>query len=418
MTCDCDLRFCTRSEAKQHQDNTHHQHYSWSCAFLREWQGAFQPPKSLSHQIPDEISSDICGYCGEAFPNNHEPDWESRRVYHLITVHKCGECNEAQEFRRGDHFQKHLIDSHSGSKGPWMTYLEKACRKEGQIPDSVATIKPPVLDEYASHEAYRVSSNETHQHMDDASQESEHSINSRTSQQSTPSAGSQVSDGSIEAGHSVFHGMDDLIEEHFKEAFPKPRLITRKRTTPAKESYKTGVRNLLYKIHKRYALLYSAIDVDTCERDESLVVLYDDMKLAFNGLMSQILVAQASEEVYTELTLQVSEFGCQLDQYMGLEREDADSKYVASQEKDRTWPPQLAHDKSKHMGTKKDIKKLLSRNKSSKSRGAASLVSKGTGWLKSRTVGGKAAVPESGSLCICDCSPKGPKKFDNPDDLR
>lgn len=43
---------------------------------------------------------------------------------------------------------------------------------------------------------------------------------------------------------------------------------------------------------------------DSGERNESLMVLYDDMKLAFNGLLYQILAAKVSEEAYSELTLQ------------------------------------------------------------------------------------------------------------------
>jgi hypothetical protein len=65
--------------------------------------------------------------------------------------------------------------------------------------------------------------------------------------------------------------------------------------------------------------------LDSGERDESLVVLYDDMKLAFNGLLSQILAAEVSEEAYIELTLQVLEFGYRLDQCMGLNPEKANT---------------------------------------------------------------------------------------------
>ncbi|KAJ5196226.1 hypothetical protein N7449_006705 [Penicillium cf. viridicatum] len=178
---------------------------------------------------------------------------------------------------------------------------------------------------------------------------SEYSVHSRASQQSTPSTGSQVSDGSIEAGHSVFHAMDDLIEEHLKEVFPKPSLMT-----------------------------------DECH--ENLVVLYDDMKLAFNGLMSQVLVARGSEEAYTELTLQMSEFSYRLDQCMGLEPDEADAGYASTQEEDRTWPSQLTHDKNNGDKTGLNVP--------------------------------EPAAPEIGSLFTCECCPKKPKKFDNADDLR
>ncbi|KAJ6188593.1 hypothetical protein N7519_003501 [Penicillium mononematosum] len=155
------------------------------------------------------------------------------------------------------------------------------------------------------------------------------------------------------------------------------------------------------------------ISFDSGERDENLLVLYDDMKLAFNGLMSRILVAQeVPEEAYVDLTLQVLEFGYRLDQCMGLESEEADSGYASSQEQDRTRLSQLAHDKSKYMGTKKHIKMLLSKN-SSKSRGVRSSVRKATGWWKSKTV-----VPKSPGLFICDCCPKKPRKFKKPYGLR
>ncbi|KAJ5845446.1 hypothetical protein N7534_009115 [Penicillium rubens] len=436
------------SDAEQHQDSLRLQRYSWSCAFLQGWQWAFHDASPLA-QTSVGPSSDICGYCGQAFPKSGEPDSESRRVYHLASVHKCGECNETNIFDRSDNFRQHLIYSHSGSNGPWMKYLENACMKEKQDPDPVAPTNPQVPNENASCEACRVSPKEIHRCMNDCSPRAQHSVNSRASQKSTHSTssqvsdesieagrsafyrpdnrsprsqrsgnlrasqkstqltGSQVSDESIEAGHSLFHAMDDLIEGHLKDAFPRPRSIIRKTTTPAKECYETGVRDLLHNIHKRYTLLYG-------ERDENLLVLYDDMKLAFNSLTSRILVAhEVSEGAYVDLILQVLEFGYRLDQCMGLESEEADTRYAASQEQDRTLPSQLAHEKSKYMGTRKHIKMLLSKNKSSKSRGVRSSVRKATGWWKSKTV-----VPESPGQFICDCCPKEPRKFKNPYDLR
>ncbi|KAJ5237518.1 hypothetical protein N7489_007609 [Penicillium chrysogenum] len=436
------------SEAKQHQDSLRLQRYSWSCAFLQGWQWAFHAISPLA-QTSVGLSSDICGYCGQAFPKSGEPDSESRRVDHLASVHKCGECNETEIFDCSDDFRQHLIHRHSGSNGPWMKHLENACMKEKQDPDPAEPTKPQVPNENASREACGVSAKEIYRCMDDRSPRSQHSVNSRASQksthstgsqvsdesieagrsasygtddrspkskhsvnsrasqESTHSTGSQVSDESIEAGHSLFHAMDDLIEGHLKDAFPRSRFILRKTTTPAKECYETGVRDLLYKIHKRYTLLYG-------ERDENLLVLYDDMKLSFNGLLSRILVAQeVSEEAYVDRTLQVLEFGYRLDQCMGLESDQADIRCAASQEQDRTLPSQLAHDKSKYMGTKKHIKMLLSKNKSSKTRGVLSSVQKATGWWKSKTV-----VPKSLEHFTCNCCPKKPRKFKNHSDLR
>lgn len=161
--------------------------------------------------------------------------------------------------------------------------------------------------------------------------------------------------------------------------------------------------------------------LDSDERDENLVVLYDDMKLAFNGLLSQILAGEVSEEAYIELTLQVSEFSYRLDHCMGLDPEKADTRYSTSQEQDRTWSSQLAHDKRKYMRPMVHIKKLLSRNKPSESSWAGSLISRGTGWWKSRTVGQVDTRPSASKISgsyICDCCPKKPKKFDNRDELR
>lgn len=64
----------------------------------------------------------------------------------------------------------------------------------------------------------------------------------------------------MEAGEFVFHAMDDLIEEHLKEVFLKPRLMNRNTITPTKKSYKAVVRDLCNKIHKRYSSLNARID--------------------------------------------------------------------------------------------------------------------------------------------------------------
>lgn len=181
----------------------------------------------------------------------------------MVSAHKCGEWDETNKFHRGDHSRQLPIHGRSGINGPSVEYPGNPCRIEKQDPDQVATTTPQVPDEGASYEAHRVPSNETYRRVNKRTARSEHSVDSRASQQSTPSTGSQVSDESIEAGHSAFYAMDDLIEEHLKEAFPKPRLMTRKTTTHAKESYKTAVKDLLHKIHKHYALLYGNLNADT-----------------------------------------------------------------------------------------------------------------------------------------------------------
>ncbi|KAJ5603747.1 hypothetical protein N7537_006703 [Penicillium hordei] len=146
------------------------------------------------------------------------------------------------------------------------------------------------------------------------------------------------------------------------------------------------------------------------------------MKLAF---MPQVLVARGSEEAYTELTLQISEFSYRLDQCMGLEPDEADTGYASMQEEHRTWPSQLTHDKNKYKGSKRSFKMMLSRKKPRNSL-KASFLSVWRKWSKLKAAGGdktdlnvpEPAASEIGSLFICDCCPKKPKKFDNPDDLR
>lgn len=182
----------------------------------------------------------------------------------MVSAHKCGEWDETNKVDRDDHSRQRPRHGRSGTNGPRVKYSGNACRKEKQDPDQVATTTPQVPDEGASYEAHGVSSKKTYRRINKRTTRSEHSADSRASQQSTPSTGSQVSDESIQAGHSVFHAMDDLVEEHLKEVFPKPGLMSSKKTMPANESYKTAVRSLLRKIHKRYPLLYSITDVDTC----------------------------------------------------------------------------------------------------------------------------------------------------------
>ena len=72
---------------------------------------------------------DVCGYCGEEFPNEPTPDWDARMA-HLTNVHNFGECNQSKKFFRADHFRQHLKHSHAGTSGKWTNMLENACMKE------------------------------------------------------------------------------------------------------------------------------------------------------------------------------------------------------------------------------------------------------------------------------------------------
>lgn len=74
---------------------------------------------------------DVCGYCGQEFPN--PPEWDLR-ADHLKHVHKFGECNQGKKFFRADHFRQHLKHSHQGSSGKWTNILENACIKDEPIP--------------------------------------------------------------------------------------------------------------------------------------------------------------------------------------------------------------------------------------------------------------------------------------------
>jgi hypothetical protein len=74
--------------------------------------------------MSNAADADVCGYCGEEFPN--PPNWDIR-FGHLTTVHKYGECNPSRKFFRADHFRQHLKHSHAGTNGRWTNMLEKAC---------------------------------------------------------------------------------------------------------------------------------------------------------------------------------------------------------------------------------------------------------------------------------------------------
>ncbi len=79
---------------------------------------------------------DVCGYCGEEFPN--PADWEARSE-HLNHVHKFGECNQAKKFWRADHFRQHLKHSHAGTSGKWTNMLENACMREESQPERIGS---------------------------------------------------------------------------------------------------------------------------------------------------------------------------------------------------------------------------------------------------------------------------------------
>ena len=121
----CPNRFKNKNEAERHQNSLHLRKHSWSCAALGGVPAAFHP----SHIHP--TSCDVCGYCGEEFPN--PPNWDVR-AEHLCQQHKFGECNQAKKFFRADHFRQHLKHSHAGTSGKWTNMLENACQKEEAAP--------------------------------------------------------------------------------------------------------------------------------------------------------------------------------------------------------------------------------------------------------------------------------------------
>ena len=143
----CHNRFKNKNEAERHQNSLHLRRHSWSCATLeRRFGAAFYPctavpPHTNAGNVPPPqqggyAAVDVCGYCGEEFPNNPEPDWVSRSE-HLTKVHKFGECNQSKKFYRADHFRQHLKHSHGGTSGKWTNMLEAACMKD----------EPPVTQE-------------------------------------------------------------------------------------------------------------------------------------------------------------------------------------------------------------------------------------------------------------------------------
>jgi len=121
----CPNRFKNKNEAERHQNSLHLRRHSWSCTALSGPQAAFHPSQSGS-------GADVCGYCGEEFPNPAQ--WDVR-AEHLNHVHKFGECNQGKKFFRADHFRQHLKHSHAGTSGKWTNLLENACMKDEPLPE-------------------------------------------------------------------------------------------------------------------------------------------------------------------------------------------------------------------------------------------------------------------------------------------
>ncbi|KAF1939748.1 hypothetical protein EJ02DRAFT_424556 [Clathrospora elynae] len=125
-TCQyCPNRFKNKNEAERHQNSLHLRRHSWSCATLAGVLAAYHPSPTR------HAAADICGYCGEEFPN--PADWEVRSE-HLNHVHKFGECNQTKKFFRADHFRQHLKHTHAGTSGKWTNMLENACMRDEPLP--------------------------------------------------------------------------------------------------------------------------------------------------------------------------------------------------------------------------------------------------------------------------------------------
>ncbi|EXJ62968.1 hypothetical protein A1O7_03412 [Cladophialophora yegresii CBS 114405] len=142
-TCQyCNNRFKNKNEAERHQNSLHLRRHSWSCAAISNYQAAFHPVSSPPGSAGAQ--ADVCGYCGEEFPNLPQPDWD-RRIDHLTNIHKFGECNQAKKFFRADHFRQHLKHSHAGQSGKWTNVLENVCLRE-EVPQDLAGISPTGSD--------------------------------------------------------------------------------------------------------------------------------------------------------------------------------------------------------------------------------------------------------------------------------
>lgn len=136
----CNNRFKNKNEAERHQNSLHLRRHSWSCASIPSFQAVFHPTTNTA--TPG--LSDVCGFCGEEFPNHPSPDWD-RRIDHLTTVHKFGECNQGKKFYRADHFRQHLKHSHAGQSGKWTNMLETICLRE-ETPQEASGISPTGSD--------------------------------------------------------------------------------------------------------------------------------------------------------------------------------------------------------------------------------------------------------------------------------
>ena len=120
----CPNRFKNKNEAERHQNSLHLRRHSWSCAALAGIEAAFHSSSSNG--------ADVCGYCGEEFPN--PPQWDIR-AEHLNNIHEFGECNQGKKFFRADHFRQHLKHSHQGTSGKWTNMLENACMTDETPPE-------------------------------------------------------------------------------------------------------------------------------------------------------------------------------------------------------------------------------------------------------------------------------------------
>ncbi|KAL9124499.1 MAG: hypothetical protein Q9217_006177 [Psora testacea] len=139
----CHNRFKNKNEAERHQNSLHRRLHSWSCAALaHDYSAAFFRSTSIpaANASPNQrqqnpqptngvASHDVCGYCGDEFPNEPSPNWEERQ-HHLVTQHKFGDCNQTKKFFRADHFRQHLKHSHGGKSGKHTNSLEQACVRD------------------------------------------------------------------------------------------------------------------------------------------------------------------------------------------------------------------------------------------------------------------------------------------------
>ncbi|KAL2033008.1 hypothetical protein VTO58DRAFT_106180 [Aureobasidium pullulans] len=125
----CPNRFKNKNEAERHQNSLHLRRHSWSCAALNAIETIFHTSPTTNG------ATDICGYCGEEFPN--PADWNHRRD-HVLGTHKFGECNQAKKFYRADHFRQHLKHSHAGTSGKWTNMLETTCMRDEPLPQPMS----------------------------------------------------------------------------------------------------------------------------------------------------------------------------------------------------------------------------------------------------------------------------------------